>query len=70
MEDELCFIFYTLLCCSLCCPPLQKPLNSRAPQGSQSESGSKESTDVIVDNPSSPPINGVNKPLKKEQHLK
>jgi len=71
MEDELCFTFYTMLCCSLCCaPPLQQPLSSRPPQGSQSVPGSGAPSDVVIENPSSPPVNGENKTLKNEQHLK
>jgi len=65
MEDTLCFVFYTMLCCSLCCPPLQQPLSSRGPNAS----------DVVIDNPTSTSVNGDDKPfsdnpLKNQSELK
>lgn len=54
MEDAICMCFYTILCCSLCCPP-QQPLKSQPP------------LEVIVDNPGS--ITGSEKPLKSEPNL-
>jgi hypothetical protein len=40
MDDALCICFYTMLCGSLCCPPLKPALTS-------------EPGEVVVKNPSS-----------------